>query len=149
MKNINAIVGGITLCSALSFGQTNVIALKSHAGTANELLEKEDNFGLPDPAYEYRYVDSVKYVKKEKIVINYRTYGVDTSFYTHEEDSMIQEHLKAIRLNPWYPEKTTFIGFPKEIEKLAAERGVKQNSFSFLFILSILGAGGLVVRKTF
>ena len=68
MKKLNGIVGGIILCSSLSFGQTNVIALKSHAGTTAELLEQDDNFGLPDPSYEYRYVDSVKYVKKEKIV---------------------------------------------------------------------------------
>lgn len=148
MKNLNGILGGFMLCSSLSFGQTNVIALKSHAGSANELLEKEDNFGLPDPSYEYRYVDSVRYVKKEKIVINYRTYGVDTTFYTHEKDSMIYEHLKAIRLNIWYPEKTKFIDFPKEIEKLATEKRVKQSSFPFLFILSVVGAGGLVVRKT-
>ncbi len=148
MKKLNGIVGGIILCSSLSFGQTNVIALKSHAGTTAELLEQDDNFGLPDPSYEYRYVDSVKYVKKEKIVINYRTYGVDTSFYTHEKDSMIQEHLKAIRLNRWYPEKTKFIDFPKEIEKLVAERNLKQSAFPFLLILSVLGAGGLVVRKT-
>lgn len=151
MKNLKVVLGGMMICSSLSFGQTNVIALKSQAGSREELLDKTDNFGLPDYTYAYRQIDSVKYVSKKKIVINYRSYGSDTTSYVHETDSMIQQHLKAIRFNNLYPEKTKFIGFPKELEQMAKERTqVKQNSISHWFgIMALLSFGGAFMKKRF
>lgn len=148
MKNLKFVLGGIVLCSSLSYGQTNVIALKSHAGNVDELLKKEDNFGL-HPGMELGGTDSIKYVKSEKIVIAY-TYGnfVDTTSYKHEDGKTIEEHLKAIRLNQWYPKTTKFIDFPETIEKMAAERNkIKQNGFSLWFVLSILGLSGVIVKR--
>lgn len=144
-------LGGIVLCSSLSFGQTNVIALKSHAGNSDELLSKEDNFGL-HPGMELSGTDSVKYVKNEKIVIKY-TYGnfVDTTSYKHENDSAIEEHLKAIRLDRWYPERTKFIGFPEHIEKMVETESNQSIQINYgvshwLGILLLLGLGGLLVN---
>lgn len=151
MKKLKFVLGGMIFCSSLSFGQTNVIALKSQAGSREELLSKTDNFGLPDYTYAYRDIDSVRYVSKKKIVINYRSYGNDTTSYAHETDSMIQQHLKAIRLNNFYPEKTKFIGFPKELEKIAKERMLlKQNNLSHWFgIMVLLSLGGAFIKKRF
>lgn len=151
MKKLKFVLGGMIFCSSLSFSQTNVIALKSQAGSPEELLSKKDNFGVPDSFYEYRSVDSVKYVSKKKIVINYRTYGIDTTSYAHETDSMIQEHLKAIRLNNFYPEKTKFIGFPKELERIAKEKMLlkKSNISNWFGIMFLLSLSGIFMKKRF
>lgn len=153
MKNLKFILGGTILCSSLSFGQTNVIALKSHAGNVDELLKEKDNFG-DHPGMWLGNVDSVKFIPEEKIVIEYKTshynkesYG-DTTNYKNQDDKTIQEHLKAIRFNNWYPEKTKFIGFPAEIEKMAEEkRAVKQNTIPFWLVLSLLGLGGVLAGR--
>jgi|GEM_PF-2601839 len=149
MKKLKFILGGIVLSFSLSFGQTNVIALKSHAGNAGELLKEKDNFG-DHPGMRLTNVDSVKFIPKEKIVIEYRTFGnkpyADTTSYRHEDDKAIQNHLRAIRLNGWYPERTKFIGFPEEVEQLVKEKTVKQNAIPFWLILSVLGLGGVLVK---
>lgn len=149
MKNFKLLLSGMLFCASFGFGQTNVIALKSHAGSSDDLLTKTDNFGIADPMYEYRSVDSVKYNKKEKIVIQYRTYGTDTMNYKLETDSVIQLHLKAIRLNSWYPEKTKFLGFPKEIEKLAEKKreGMFLNSLPVWLVLSVAGVGFFAKKR--
>jgi len=149
MKKMEFILGGMLVCCSFSFGQTNVIALKSHAGNAGELLKEKDNFG-EHPGMRLTNVDSVKFIPKEKIVIEYRTFGSkpygDTTSYKHETDKAIQNHLKAIRLNGWYPERTRFIDFPEEVEQLMKEKKVKQNSIPFWLILSVLGLGGAFAK---
>lgn len=150
MKKMKFILGGILMYCSFSFGQTNVIALKSHAGNTSELLKEKDNFG-EHPGMKLSNVDSVKFIPKEKIVIEYKTYGGklhrDTTSYKLETDKALQNHLKAIRLNGWYPKRTKFIGFPEEIEQqLIKEKTVKQNAISFWFILSVLGLGGVLVK---
>lgn len=153
MKKLKLVLGGILLHSSLGFGQTNVIALKSHAGTVDELLSKKDNFGLRETDYLYLWVDSVEYVKKEKIVVRYGTDFYDNTIrdtlnYQRENDTIIQEHLKATRLNNWYPERTKFIGFPTEIEKMAEDRyKIQQNAIPFWFVLSFLGLGSVFIRR--
>ncbi len=125
MKNLILLIGGILIGTSVNFGQTNVIALKSHSGNNDEMLNQKDNFGLPDYTYMYRNIDSVKYNSVKKIVVQYRTNlkDTDTLNYENESDEAIYSHLKAIRMNLWYPEKTKFIDFPEEIEKKAEERG--------------------------
>lgn len=150
MKKLKFVLGGMLMCSSFSFGQTNVIALKSHAGTAGELLKEKDNFG-EHPGMKLSNVDSVKFIPKEKIVIEYKIFGGkpygDTTSYKLETDKALQNHLKAIRLNGWYPERTKFIGFPEEIEQqLIKEKTVKQNAIPFWLILSVLGLGGAFAR---
>lgn len=124
MKNLILSIGGLLIGTSVNFGQTNVIALKSHSGSSNEILHQKDNFGLPDYTYMYRNIDSVKYNSAKKIVVQYRTNikESDTLNYINESDEAIQNHLKAIRMNPWYSEKTQFIDFPEEIEKMANDR---------------------------
>ena len=152
MKNITLKLG-IIICSCIfsvsTHAQTNVIALKSQAGEMADILERDDNFGAIDPRYEYSAIDSVKYDVKTKSIVNYRNYGNDTIFYTNEKREVIMDHLKAIRLNPWYSPNTRFIGFPLEIEKLAPKNPtLLENSMSVWgAILTLLFAGGFLARK--
>ncbi len=131
-------------------GQTNVIAVKSQAGEMVDVLDRADNFGVINPQYEYENIDSVKYISSKKMIVNYMNYGEsDTTFYTNEMDAAIFQHLKAIRLNNWYPEKTKFIGFPREIEKLAREKSSPlKNSLPIWFaIIILMSLAGNYYRK--
>lgn len=144
---------GIIICSSIfsvaTHAQTNVIALKSHAGEMADVLERDDNFGIIDPRYEYSAIDSVKYDVKTKSIVNYRNYGNDTISYLNLADTIIQEHLKSIRLNGWYPKTTKFIDFPEEIEKSANQKSQPaRNSIPFWFAgIILLGLGGNYCRK--
>ncbi|HRO75990.1 MAG TPA: hypothetical protein PLP27_07575 [Crocinitomicaceae bacterium] len=149
MKKSTVILVGMFLLATVSFGQTSAIALKSHAGNADELASTEDNFGIINPAYEYANVDSVKYFAIRKIVVEYRTnqynntFYADTFNYKNEDEQTIMEHLKVIRLNSYYPKKTKFINFPRAIEKLTkSEINFKQYGISlwFFVLLLLLGA---------
>lgn len=154
MKKSNVILVGMFLLSTVSFGQTSVIALKSHAGNADELASTEDNFGIIHPMFEYADVDSVKYFATEKMVVEYRTSQYDNTIYVNtfnyknEDEQTIMEHLKAIRLNQYYPEKTKFINFPRAIEKLTKpEINIKRYGISIWFFVLLLLLSGK--RKNF
>ncbi len=155
MKNLKIVLSGMIFCISFGFGQTNVIALKSRAGNTSELLQEKDNFG-EHPGMSLSSVDSVKYFAREKALVTYHSsrYGstrayTDSVSYVHETYEQIEEHLKAIRLNNWYPEKTKFIGFPKEIEKMLEYKGngIKLNTISIWFVLSLLGLGAVLKSR--
>lgn len=154
MKNKLTFLAGIVLLSTLSFGQTAIIAAKSRAGNTDEVTNKEDNFGIVNPAYEYRDVDSVKYFASKKMVVEYRTNPYnnqsysDTLNYENDNEQAIFEHLRVIRLNFFYPTKTKFIDFPKEIEKLTkAKMDVQQYEISIWFIVLLLFILGRQIEK--
>ena len=107
-----------------------------------------------NPAYEYQNVDSVKYFALEKMVVEYRTNGYYNKSYSdtlnceNDDEQAIFDHLRVIRLNFFYPTKTKFIDFPKEIEKLTkTQTGVKQYGISIWFIVLLLILGRQMEKR--
>lgn len=151
------IIASLTILNlaVLSYGQTNIISLRSSSGEMDKLYDQDDNFGI-HPGMDLQNVDSVRYIPSKKMVIEYkRSYFTekiisDTINYQTESKEDIQEHLKAIRLNHWYPKKTKFIGFPKDIEKMATQPNkVFKNAISFwaTLLISALAFGKINGNK--
>ena len=97
----------IIICASLSFGQTNVIALKSHAGNPSQLNEETDNFGLPSNT-----IDSIIYLGDRCILqvshhfSNY--YNRDTIC---EPYLFVQHDFDLSKIRPMYSKNVVFKGF--------------------------------------
>lgn len=114
-------------CSVNS--QTNVIALKSHAGKSSEIHKETDNFG--EPPWKMG-VDTVEFVENGCIV--------EHGFLNHTNTirSEVYDGRLTDRIKEYYAPYCVFIGF-SEIPKttMDTEEGSKQNGVS-LFVGTIL-----------
>ena len=139
----------LSFVSYLSFGQTNVIAAKSHAAKPLTDNHDIDNFGEYIPP---RKIQSVKYLQNDCIVETYH------SFFSLEGDEKeydtICNHpflgpgqMDIERLKAMYPSETEFVGFDeleqnqkKNKRELKKENRKQRKSSISLFIL-LLGGG--------
>ena len=99
--------------SGFAFGQTNIIAAKSHS--SNQIIDKNDtdNFGEPGPM---RFIQTVKYLKDDCIVEKYKVEwdDHDTEYDTICDHPFLKENTVDIeRIKAMYPIETKFIGFDK------------------------------------
>lgn len=152
------------------YGQTSVIALKSHAGKMIKMSDEKDHFGIVNPMYS-DHVDSVCYFPDERIVVIYsqsriihiqstqntdnKLQNYDTLYYNNgESDKQIEENLRTLRCNlsVFNPsENVKYIGFPEVIKKETQNMPeTQQNGISvgwFILILGFFGAALKVKKK--
>jgi len=136
--------------------QTNIISLRSHAGSMNNISAETDNFG---EMYRPRtIVDTVTFIKKG-VVIESRHFTDDIysnqkeTFHQSTDTLYGQEYTKILTpsLKSRYSKNVIFIGF-EEQNKSAAPffKNIHQNGislFAFLLFASV-GMGSLLFRRT-
>lgn len=122
----------------MSFGQTNVIALKSHAGNDAFLANESDNFGLPSNT-----IDSIYYVGNDCIlqVSHYFNgyYNRDTICdpYVFTENDFDLKKIKQM-----YGSHVVFVGFENYEGKTSNSKKSRRSKGAIpLIILFILGVG--------
>lgn len=133
----------IAFAIQLSFGQTDVIALKSHSGTLDQLDSKEGNFGLPP-----REVDSIIYIGQGCIV------EVSHHFQPYyERDTMCDNYLMkeydydVTELKKMYPAHVKFVNFEMREKEQKQERKRRPFKNSIPFILAGLLVGGAGIYR--
>lgn len=116
------------LCSIGFYGntQTNVISLKSHSGSIENLSHEVDNFGLPS-----KIIDSFIYIGQCCVIeVSHRWEGeMPMRLKVCDHYVFIQNDFNVSKLKKIYPENVVFVGFEKyRAEKKKQKR--KKNSGS-------------------
>lgn len=125
------------------YGQTNIIAAKSHASSQVIDHHDTDNFGDPGPM---RFIEKVEYLKADCIVEKYRVEwsNHDTEYDTICDHPFLKEgQIDVDRIKAMYPDGTKFIGFEKLNQdqgnatiKVKKDKHSKKSSAFWILIIS-------------
>lgn len=129
--------------TALVFGQTNVIALKSHAGELDNLTKEKDNFGLPNEV-----IDTFYYVGNDCVL------QVSHYFEDHYNRTTICDHYLFIenkfeldKIRPMYNDNVVFIGFEKHDGNDEKPKKSRRSKGALPFMIVFVLAAGYFFRK--
>lgn len=157
MKKLIVAFSVLIGCGAMA--QTNVISLRSHAGSMKNISQETDNFG--EMSIPESFVDTVKFLKTGVIVEsrhfinNQRLYNNEGEFTTEKNAQQLDtlygtEYTKTLTpsLKSRYSNRTIFIGFQME-NKAAAPffNNIHQNGISWVFILFVALGGMYLLRN--
>lgn len=156
MKKLIVAFSVLIGCGAMA--QTNVISLRSHAGSMKNISQETDNFG--EMYIPRSIVDTVRFIKTG-VIIESRHFG-DEYFYGDDETLRTEKNVQQIdtlygkeytkiltpSLKSRYSNRTVFIGFQME-NKAAAPffNNIHQNGISWVFILFVALSGMYLLRN--
>lgn len=122
--------------SMYSFGQTKIIALKSHSGDASALsAEKDGNFGIAPTK-----IDTIVRIS-DTCIVEINNFGWRDTVYNHpyfSKPGVTMEEIKA-----HYPARVIFIGFDKPVKNQKASSKLPKEKKGNLYLIALLIAGTL------